>query len=88
LPNSIFVSAVADGGLEPLRRALLTAVRSARPVTEIRLPASDGKLLAEVHRNGEVLEQGSDGEFLVLRVRLDEATANRLRREGAQVVVQ
>jgi GTPase len=85
LPNSIFVSALSDDGLEPLRRALLNAVRSARPVTEIRLPASAGKLLAEVHRNGEVLDQSTDGEFLVLRARLDEATASRLRRDGAQV---
>ena len=85
LPNSIFVSALTDDGLEPLRRALLNAVRSARPVTEIRLPASAGKLLADVHRNGEVLDQSTDGEFLVLRARLDEATASRLRRDGAQV---
>jgi len=32
-----------------------------------------------------VLQQGSDGEFLVLTARLDEATASRLRRDGAQI---
>jgi len=85
LPNSVFVSATTEGGLEPLRRALLTAVRMARPVSHVRMPASNGKLLADLHRNGEVLEQGSDGEFLVLTARMDEATANRLRRDGAQV---
>jgi GTPase len=85
LPNSVFVSALTDDGLEPLRRALLNAVRSARPVTEVRLPASAGKLLADLHRNGEVLDQSTDGEFLVLRARLDEATASRLRRDGAVV---
>ena len=85
LPNSIFVSAATGGGLEPLRRALLAAVRAARPVSHVRIPGSDGKLIADVHRNGEVLGQGSDGEFLVLTARLDEATASRLRKEGAVV---
>jgi len=86
LPNSVFVSAATEGGLEPLKRALLTAVRKVRPVAEIRLPIGDGRLLADVHRNGEVLEQGTEGEWLVLRARVDEATASRLRREGAEVV--
>jgi GTP-binding protein HflX len=86
LPNSVFVSAATPDGLEPLKRALLTQVRQARPVAEIRLPASSvGRLLADVHRNGEVLEQTTDGEFLVLRARVDEATLSRLRRDGATV---
>jgi GTP-binding protein HflX len=85
LPNSIFVSAATEGGLEPLRRSLLAAVRAARPVSHVRIPGSDGRLIADVHRNGEVLEQGADGDYLVLTARLDEATASRLRKEGAVV---
>jgi GTP-binding protein HflX len=83
LPNSIFVSAVSDGGLEPLRRALLAKVRELRPVVEIRLPGSAGKLLAEIHRTGEVIDQRTDGADVVLRARVDESLAGRLRREGA-----
>jgi GTP-binding protein HflX len=83
LPNSIFVSAIADGGLEPLRRALLGKMRELRPVVEVRLPGSAGKLLAEIHRTGEVVDQRTDGEEVVLRARLDEALVGRLRREGA-----
>jgi GTP-binding protein HflX len=83
LPNSIFVSAVADGGLEPLRRSLLTKMRELRPVVEVRLPGSAGKLLAEIHRTGEVVDQRTDGDEVVLRARLDEALVGRLRREGA-----
>ncbi len=85
LPNSVFVSAVAPDGLEPLRRALLAAVRALRPVMELRLPAHDGKLLAEIHRGAEVLEQRLDGEAMVLRARVDEALAGRLRRAGVGV---
>jgi GTP-binding protein HflX len=85
LPNSIFVSTVADAGLEPLRRALLSNVRGLRPLAEISLPASDGRMLAEIHRNGEVVEQRTEGERVVVRARLDDATLGRLRRAGAKV---
>lgn len=83
-PESVFVSAVAEGGLEPLRRALLATVRALKPVTELRIPVSDGRLLAELHRSGEVLEQRSDGNDLVLRVRLDAAALGRVRAAGAR----
>jgi GTPase len=83
--NAVFVSAVADHGLEPLRRALQAAVRARRPLAEISLPATDGKLLAEIHRNGEVIEQRTEGEQLIVRARVDAALAGRLRRAGAKV---
>jgi len=85
LPNSVFVSAYADAGLEPLRRALLTNTRSLRPLSEIRLGAGEGRLIAEVHRLGEVIDQRTDGADLVLRARVDDALAGRLRRAGAIV---
>jgi GTP-binding protein HflX len=85
LPNSVFVSTVADGALEPLRRALLVKTRALRPIMEIRLGASEGRLLAEIHRLGEVVDQTTDGDELVLRARVDDALAGRLRRAGADV---
>src|SRR4051812_36541619 len=61
LPNSVFVSTVAEGELEPLKRALVAALRARSTVAEIRLNAGDGRLLAELHRGGEVLDQRMDG---------------------------
>jgi GTPase len=83
--DSIFVSAVADGGLEPLMRSLVTRVRMMRPIAEVRIPAADGRLLAELHREGEVLDQRSEDSVLVLHVRATEALIGRLRRGGATV---
>jgi GTP-binding protein HflX len=83
--NAVFVSALQEGGLEPLRRALGSAVRARRPLTEIRFSAGDGKLLAEIHRSGEVVDQRTDGDQLIIRARVDEALAGRLRRAGAEV---
>lgn len=85
LPGSIFVSAVEADGLEPLRRALLKAVRASRPVMEIRLPASDGRTLAELHRNTEVVDQHTEEDAIVVRARMDEATVGRLRSGGYAV---
>jgi GTP-binding protein HflX len=85
LPNSVFVSAQSDGGLEPLRRALLAKTRALRPLSEIRLGAGEGRLLAEIHRLGEVVDQRTDGAELVLTARVDDALAGRLRRAGARV---
>ena len=85
VPGSVFVSTMTRDGLEPLRRALLKQARIRRPLTEIRLPLSDGKLLAEIHREAEVLEQRHEGNELVLTARLDESLAGKLKRSGAGV---
>jgi GTP-binding protein HflX len=84
-PTAIFVNTVSEGGVEPLRRVLTQAIRARRPLTDIELHASDGKLLAEIHRLGEVVEQRTEGERLLLRARVDGALAGRLRQAGARV---
>jgi GTP-binding protein HflX len=69
LPNSVFVSAVAPGGLEPLRRALLAASLASRRTFEVRVPLEDGRRLAEVYREGDVLERKLEDGAHVLTVR-------------------
>jgi len=44
-----------------------------------------GKLLAEIHRDTEVLDQVHDGDELILHARMDESVAGRLRKAGAAV---
>ncbi len=82
IPGAIFVSATAEDGLEPLRRALLSSLRSRSPIVRIRVAATEGKLLAEIHREGEVVEQTHDGEEIVLTARIGSALASKLRREA------
>ncbi len=84
-PSSIFVSSVTEGGLEPLRRALASSIRSRRPLTRILMSPSDGRMLAEIHRTGEVIEQRMEGERLLVEARVDDVLAARLRRSGADV---
>jgi GTP-binding protein HflX len=85
VPGSVFVSAAKEDGLEPLTRALLAHARARRPLSEIRLPLHDGKLLAEIHREAEVLEQRHEGEELVVTARVEESLAGKLRRAGAGI---
>src|SRR6476620_3391714 len=60
LPSSaVFVSSLAEGGLEPLRRALLVTARKGTEIAEIRFPAEDGKMLAEIYRGANVLSQNT-----------------------------
>jgi len=85
VPDSVFVSAVTPGGLDPLQRALLSAIRARRPVTEVRVPVTNGKLIAEIHREAEVLDQRHEGEELIMRARMDAALAGRLKSSGAKL---
>jgi GTPase len=61
-------------------------VRRHKPVVELRLGHGDGRLLAELHRNGEVVAQRHSDEGLYVQVRLDEAGLGRALRAGASVV--
>ena len=83
--SSVLVSSVAPDGLEALRRGLLTAARKGTEVAEITLPSTDGKLLAEIYRGGNVLSQKNIDGQIVLRARVDQHLASRLKRFGATV---
>ena len=87
MPNSLFVSALEPGGLDVLRAALLDGLKRQRPILEVRVPAANGKMIAEIHRDGEVLDQQADDDVIVLRARLDERTIGRIRQGGARITV-
>ena len=87
LPDSFFVSAIVPGGLDSLRDGLLDAMKNQRPLFEIRISAAEGRLLAEVHRDGEVVDQRTDEDTMVVRARLDDRTVGRLRQAGARLTV-
>jgi GTP-binding protein HflX len=83
IPDAVFASAELDGGLDALSRALLRRLRAERRVVDLRVPMSDGRLLAELHRTGDVLAQRTEGEEMIVSVRLTPETLGRL---GARAV--
>jgi len=86
-PRSVFVSALRPGGIEPLRDALRAELHRRRPIVQLRIPLTNGGLLAAVHRAGEVIDQRQDDHALVVRARLDDAAVGRLTRAGATLEV-
>ena len=84
-PGSVFVSSLTEGGLEPLRRALLAVRREATQLSEVRFSSSDGRLLAQLHREGNVLAQKIEDGQLVVTARLGRELAEKLRRAGAAI---
>ena len=83
IPDAVFASSEVEGGLDALRRALLRRLRAERRVVDLRVPISDGRLLAELHRNGDVLAQRTDGDEMIVSVRL---TPEALGRLGARAI--
>src|SRR5436190_15682098 len=74
-------------GVEDLRRALRTSAQALRPIAEIRVPVSDGKLLATLHRDAEILEQKQTNGVVTLRARIEARLLGRLRQDGVEVVL-
>jgi GTP-binding protein HflX len=85
VPSAIFVNTTTDDALDPLRRALRHSVRARRPVAEVRMSSGDGRMLAEIHAHGEVLEQRTEGDQLVVTARLPERLRGRLEQAGARI---
>jgi len=83
IPDAVFASAEEENGLDALRRALLRRLRAERRVFELRVQLSDGRLMAELHRNGDVLAQRTEGDEMIVSVRLSPEALGRL---GARAV--
>jgi len=73
--------------VEDLRLALRTSAQALRPIAEIRVPVSEGKLLATLHRDAEILEQQQTNGVVTLRARIEARLLGRLRQEGVEVVL-
>ncbi|MBU1985272.1 GTPase HflX [bacterium] len=78
-PEALFVSARSGSGLDDLRERMKMEVAANLIELEIAIGPADGRLLVELYRVGEVLEERQDGSQLLLRVRLAATSARRLR---------
>jgi len=85
VPRSAFH--VRTSGVENLRLALRTSAQALRPIAEIRVPVANGKLLATLHRDAEILDQKQTNGVVTLRARIEARLLGRLRQEGVEVVL-
>jgi GTP-binding protein HflX len=86
-PEHVLVSAASgDPGIAPLREALLDRARAHTPTVQLRVEHGDGRLLAELHRAGEVLDVRHGDDATYVTARLDAATVARAALQGARVM--
>jgi GTP-binding protein HflX len=77
---SVCVSAQSGEGLDELTALVEQHIRDTQSVTEFRIPASEGKLLAWLAEHGTVLDRDYDEGTVSLRVRLGPADLARAGR--------
>jgi GTP-binding protein HflX len=77
-PPAVFVSAHRPETLGALTEALLARARARLRRIHIRVPAAAGDVLAEIHREGEMLEQSHEGAVVEVVARVPVPTAGRL----------
>jgi len=81
-PGAIPASAVRGDGLDDILRAVCAFIESREEVLDLAIPVADGKTIASVHANGEVLSQASGDEFVEMKVRVPRPEAARLKKLG------
>jgi GTP-binding protein HflX len=90
-PHAVLTSTVpastAPDGVEALRSALRTSAQALRPVARIRVPLDDGKLLAALHRDSEVLRESQVDGVVEVTARVEAWVLGKLRRSGIVVEI-
>ena len=86
VPRSAF-RVPTSGGVEQLRSALRTSAQALRPIARIRVPVGDGRLLAALHRDSEVLGETQVDGVVEVTARVQAWMLGRLRREGVTVEI-
>jgi GTP-binding protein HflX len=76
--GSVGISAVTGEGVDHLLLTIGDRLRHATSVVDLLVPFDRGDVLAEVHREGEVLAETVGPEGMELRARLDEAASAKL----------
>jgi GTP-binding protein HflX len=82
--EAVAISAVTGDGIEALLDLIRRRLREARETITVRLDLADGKTLAWLHRNGEVLDRREDDRHAYVRVSLTPADVARLNRQLAE----
>ena len=72
--GAVAFSATTGEGVEELLHTIAARLRALTNVVELSIPFDRGDVLAQVHREGEVLSESSDSDAMHLRVRFDDAS--------------
>ena len=76
---ALFTSSITPATLEPLRQELLKRVRARMQRVHVELPAGEGRTLAALYSEGEVLSRSQDGCVVRVVANAPPALVGRLR---------
>ena len=77
-PGSVAFSATTGEGLDELLLAIGDRIRAMSAIVELAVPWHRGDVIAQIHREGEVLVETTTEDGMRLRARLDDAAVSRL----------
>ncbi len=84
---AVFVSALEPASLAALRATLKARMRQRLPRVHLEISSGDGKLLAMLYREGEVLERLDQGACIDITVRITDRMLRQLRlRAGIRIL--
>lgn len=84
--RALLASAVRPATLEPLRRELQARIRARMQTVDVEMPAGEGRTLAALYHEGEVLSRSQDGGVVRVVANAPPALIGRLRsRDGVRV---
>ncbi len=81
-PDGIWISAQKARGLDELRWAIYDRLEGERTVLHLRIPQSEGKLVSELYRVGEILSTAYEGNDVFLEIKLSLQNARQLVPDG------
>lgn len=81
-PDAVFVSGLTGDGLDRLRSSIYHHLEGARVTLDLALPQSEGRLISDLHRIGEVISTAYEGNDVLLRVKLSRENAKRMLPNG------
>ena len=77
-PDSVAISAYSETGIDKLLSAIADQLRVIWDVVELAIPFDKGEVLAQVHREGQVLMEKATEEGMLVQARLDSFSLSRL----------
>ena len=75
--DAIAVSAFKNIGLDALREKIISYSVAEDITLELQVPQAEGRLLANLHQQGQILEESYVDNDVCMRVRLEKSWANR-----------
>jgi GTP-binding protein HflX len=77
-PDAVFVSGLTGDGLDQLKSQIYFHLEGARVTLALALPQSEGRLISDLHRVGEVISTAYEGNNVMLTIKISSENAKRM----------